>query len=126
MTQEEIIQAISDDKMMPFIQPEQLAGIVDFVIKNYKPSLPSDVDEAAHKFAVLYDQGTCDGIAQECFIAGAKWMAEQGVSEEYDTDEDGMILLDSDMLGLNITACTPSELHCKDGDCIVIQIRKKQ
>ncbi len=44
---EEIIQAISDDKMMPFIQPEQLAEIVDFVIKNYKPSLPSNLDEAA-------------------------------------------------------------------------------
>ena len=39
MTQEEIIQAISDDKTMPFIQPEQLAEIVDFVIKNYNPFL---------------------------------------------------------------------------------------
>ena len=36
MTREEIIQAISDDKMMPFIQPEQLAQIVEFVIKNYR------------------------------------------------------------------------------------------
>lgn len=41
MTKEEIIQAIVDDKTMPFIQPEQLSGIVDFVIKNYKPSLPT-------------------------------------------------------------------------------------
>lgn len=46
MTKEEIIQAISDDKMMPFIQPEPLAEIVDFVIKNYKPSLPSNLDES--------------------------------------------------------------------------------
>ena len=50
MTREEIIQAISDDKMMPFIQPEQLAGIVDFVIKNYKPSLSSNLDEAAEEY----------------------------------------------------------------------------
>ena len=41
MTQEEMIQAISDDKTMPFIQPEQLAEIVDFVIKNYNPFLDS-------------------------------------------------------------------------------------
>ena len=47
MTREEIIEAISDDKMMPFIQTDQLANIVDFVIKNYKPSLPSNLDEAA-------------------------------------------------------------------------------
>lgn len=45
MTKEEIIQAISDDKMMPFIQPEQLAQIVEFVINNYRPSLPSDADD---------------------------------------------------------------------------------
>lgn len=34
------------------------------------------LEEAAEKFAVFYDQGTCDGIAQDCFIAGAKWQAE--------------------------------------------------
>ena len=49
MTREEIIQAISDDKMMPFIQPEQLSEIVNFVIENYQPSLPSNLDEAAEK-----------------------------------------------------------------------------
>ena len=36
MKREEIIQAIAEDKLMPFIQPEQLAQIVDFVIKNYQ------------------------------------------------------------------------------------------
>lgn len=39
--------------------------------------VPNDLKEAANKFAVFYDQGTCDGIAQDCFIAGAKWQAEQ-------------------------------------------------
>lgn len=38
MTKEEIIQAILDDEMMPFIQPDQLANIVNFVINNYNPS----------------------------------------------------------------------------------------
>lgn len=51
MTKEEIIEAIADDDMMPFIQPEQLAGIVDFVVKNYQPSLPFDLDEAAEKYS---------------------------------------------------------------------------
>lgn len=35
------------------------------------------LEEAAEKFARFYDQGTCDGIAQDCFIAGAKWQKEQ-------------------------------------------------
>ena len=45
MTKEEIVQTISDDKMMPFIQTGQLVEIVDFVIKNYTPSLSSDLDD---------------------------------------------------------------------------------
>lgn len=51
-----------------------------------QPSLPSNLDEAANKFAHLYDQGTCDGVAQECFKAGAEWMAEQGVSMQVTDD----------------------------------------
>lgn len=35
------------------------------------------LEEAANKFAVFYDQGTCNGIAQDCFIAGAEWQARQ-------------------------------------------------
>lgn len=31
------------------------------------------LEEAADKFARLYDNGTCDGIAQDCFKAGAEW-----------------------------------------------------
>ena len=82
MTCEEIIQAISDDKMMPFIQPGQVAGIVDFVIKNYQPSLPSDLDEAAFSYENdLWESGfkECGYSPQEvsdAFKAGAEWMAE--------------------------------------------------
>jgi hypothetical protein len=36
-----------------------------------------DLDEAAEKFAHQYDMGTCDGIAQDCFKAGAEWMEGQ-------------------------------------------------
>ena len=41
LDREEIVEAISDDKMMPYIEPYQLSEIVDFVIKNYKPYLPT-------------------------------------------------------------------------------------
>ena len=90
MTKEEIIQAITDDKMMPFIQPEQLAEIVNFVIKNYQPSIPSNLDEAADCYkdtikpedvddyanGVFYETFTEYQIA-DAFKAGAEWMAGQ-------------------------------------------------
>ena len=78
MTTEEIIQAISDDKMMPFIQSEQLAGIVDFVIKNYNPSLPSNLDEAANMYGLKSAHGEdnyCAWWHRDGFKAGAEWMA---------------------------------------------------
>lgn len=87
MTQEEIIQAISDDKMMPFIQPEQLAEIVDFVIKNYNPSIPSSLDEAAEEYArdwywrkYASIPNACRGCYAHIVGAvrfGAEWMAGQ-------------------------------------------------
>lgn len=53
MTKEEIIEALQDDKMMPFIQPDHLAQIVDFVIKNYHPSLPPNLDGAADEWEIF-------------------------------------------------------------------------
>lgn len=44
-------------------------------------SVPNDLEEAANRFAIFYDQGTCDGIAQDCFIAGAEWQEEQDTRE---------------------------------------------
>lgn len=127
MTKEEIIQAIFDDKMMPFIQPDQLAQIVDFVIKNYTPSLPSDLDEAALKELQVYlPQGNGpDGIyyfiaAQmlAMYKAGAEWMAEKGAS--FNTKVgwiDGPTILD-----------WPDDILDKFemGDDVIVQIRKKQ
>ena len=52
-------------------------------LQQEQSSLPSNLDEAANKFAVSYDQGTCDGIAQECFKAGAEWMARQMKQEKH-------------------------------------------
>lgn len=114
MTKEELIQAISDDKMMPFIQPEQLAGIVDFVIKNYKPSLPSNLDEAADAYSeniLANGEDMFDAIA-DGFRAGAEWMAGQGVSMQI-TDETEWADVDS-FVHKNVTGGT------------IIQIRKKE
>lgn len=66
-----IIHKWRDDDSAPYIKfVEELAHMI-------VPEPSEDLEEAANKFAVFYDQGTCDGIAQDCFIAGAKWQAEQ-------------------------------------------------
>lgn len=118
MIKEEILEAITDDKTMPFIQPEQLAGIVDFVIKNYKPSLPSNIDEAAKKwneehFRLEYYQTPKDAMSRS-FKAGAEWMAGQGYTKE------GIARPDDCEIWVNFT-----DTGIKDGDEVVVQIRKK-
>lgn len=55
-------------------------------IKESEKPVPADLEEAADKFAVFYDQGTCDGVAQDCFIAGAKWQAEKDARDMYMSD----------------------------------------
>lgn len=124
MNKEEIIQAITDDKMMPFIQPDQLAEIVNFVIKNYKPSLPSDLDEAAQKVEYYYDVGEeygclcCHrGDIKDVFKAGAEWMAEQG-----ETRDDITVTGDFDDKA-HIFPIPSSKFN--PGDKVVVQIRKK-
>ena len=120
MTREEIIQAISDDKMMPFIQPDQLAEIVDFVIKNYKPSLPSNIDEAAEDGWALYEyRESPKGLYSTCYIdgfkSGAEWMAGQGETVE------GYIAGTNEVAAI---LAIPRKEHNK-GDKVVVQIRKK-
>ena len=120
MTREEILEAITDDKMMPFIQPEQLSEIVDFVIKNYKPSLPSNLDEAAIDIVTengRFELTTSGKMRIEDIMFGAEWMAGQGAS--FNTEVgwiDGPTILDwlYDILD-----------KFEMGDKIVVQIRKK-
>ena len=140
MTREEIIQAITEDKMMPFIQPGQLAQIVAFVIENYRPSLPSNIDEAAEKYSnIPYNFGEFVEIeyefgepietivddkvfVREAFKDGVEWMAGQGETIECSVDwYDGPILDFSEEQLLS--AITKAEL--KIGDKVVVQIRKK-
>lgn len=42
-----------------------------------KEPVSEDLEKAADDFAEFYDQGTCDGIAQDCFIAGVRWQKSQ-------------------------------------------------
>ena len=129
MTKAEIVEAISEDKMMPFIQPDQLVNIVDFVIKNYKPSLPSNLDEAAEKSTeeYVYNEGgpfpgTTGVSFKNGFKAGAEWMAGQGVIIEGRIAEghrEGYPAL-----------CLPTNMDNRysvfePGDKVVVQIRKK-
>lgn len=111
MTREEIIRAISDDKMMPFIQPEQLAQIVEFVIKNYNTSLPSDLDEAAectmpeeYGFIEIDIYGGSETVYSRVqmlamFKAGAEWqkakMLEKAVAVEVVGEKRDLRLIDS-------------------------------
>lgn len=112
MTKEEILNAIANDKTMPFIQPEQLAGIVDFVIKNHVPSI-SNLDEAAEDF------GKRQGLelrpsAEKFFKAGAEWMAGQGVS--------GKII----MTYRDGTALIECPLEGKTEDKVIVQILQQK
>ena len=121
MTREEIIEAIANDKMMPYIQPGQLAEIVDFVIKNYKPSLPSNLDEAADAYSeniLANGEDMFDAIA-DGFRAGAEWMAGQGATKE------AVIGMATEEISINVSQKTLDELDLCPGDKVVVQIRKK-
>lgn len=136
MTREEILEAITDDKMMPFIQQDQLANIVDFVIKNSQPSHPSNLDEAAHNHAANNGgRWLTDDIGIKCFVfnpqevkdafkAGAEWMAGQG-----GTVTDAHVIELNEDKGLNWLQMTENQLcdALKDfniGDKVIVQIRK--
>lgn len=137
MTREEIIQAISDDKMMPFIQPEQLAQIVAFVVENHRPSLPSNLDEAALKAypkmsrlsephgvipadSKTHYLGDANEENRVAFKVGAEWMAGQGLTKEVTV---GMA---TGKIIISVSEQTLDELDLCPGDKIVVQIRKKQ
>ena len=68
---------------------DKINEVIDYINSRPEEKPSEDLEEAANKFAVSYDQGTCDGIAQECFIAGAKWMNEQIMK---DLEEDALLL----------------------------------
>lgn len=52
---------------------EELLSFLDTLSEEPDKSL----EKAAVNFAHFYDQGTCDGIAKDCFIAGARWQKQK-------------------------------------------------
>ena len=47
--------------------------LLKVALKQNEQPVCKDLEEAANEFAHHYDNGTCDGIAQDCFKAGAEW-----------------------------------------------------
>lgn len=108
-----------------------LRSVLESALEYLKPSLPSNLNEAANNYGVDIRLGyprvmdETDRYIYNAFKAGAEWMAGQGVSEEFDV-EDGMLpCFDSRLLGLNTIACAPTVLQCKDDDVVIMQLRKK-
>lgn len=116
MTKEEAIKILQN---IYFEVPEIKEALQIAIEALSRPSLQSNLDEAADKFAVFYDQGTCDGIAQDCFKAGAEWMAEQGKSIVL------KIGLTAKKICCMISEKTLDFLGVQVDDEIVIQVRKK-
>ena len=119
--------------MMPYIQPEQLANIVDFVSENCKPSLPEGLEEAAEEQARSFGYMSEDYEYKEnveSFKAGAKWMAEQGVSVEKIVGqlEHSIAGHPSFLHGFEVSELDAPFFNSKEvgyGDKVIVQIRKK-
>jgi len=96
------------------------------------PSLPSEIDEAALKELQVYlpqgngPDGICYFIAPQMlamYKAGAEWMAEQGVSMEYEVEDKCLELGYGSLPGLDPIINLPDSF--KPGDKVIVQIRKK-
>ena len=94
-------------------------------------SLPSNLDEAAEKYAIqghenhtninyinTYIEGKRIG-----FIAGAEWMAGQGVSMEYEVEDKCLELGYGSLPGLDPIINLQNSFHV--GDKVILQVRKK-
>jgi len=96
------------------------------------PSLLSEIDEAALKELQVYlpqgngPDGICYFIAPQMlamYKAGAEWMAEQGVSMEYEVEDKCLELGYGSLPGLDPIINLPDSF--KPGDKVIVQVRKK-
>ena len=101
------------------ITAEQVEAIK---VLSQETSLPSNLNEAAMQFAQRayspfddpYEVSKAFENDVNCFKAGAKWMAKQGYTQE------GIARPDDDEIWVNI-----KDTDIKDGDEVIVQIRKK-
>ena len=94
-------------------------------LENLQPPLPFSLDEAAEETSQsAYSEPTADGFAKRSFFkrgfkAGAEWLAGQGVSV------DASVVPYDNGLGLNMSDEDILSGIFKDGDKVIVQIRKK-
>ena len=92
-----------------------LRSVLESAVGYLEPSLPSDLDEAAERYA---DDSCFDDpeftATMLAFKAGAEWMAGQGETHE--------LTVESPVLGPPMICCP---IHADNGDKVVVQIRKK-
>lgn len=99
------------------IQAAECASILSF-LDSLQVDEPEELDEAAEEY--INDTTPKYGwTIENAFKAGAKWMAEQGVSK------DVTIGLATSKIIVNITEETLNNLDVKASDKVIIQIRKK-
>ena len=95
-----------------------------------KPSLPSDLDEAAFAYenaqweAGIKDCGYCPQDVYDAFKAGAEWMAGQGYTKEETVYFER--LCDENRIMVDLGWGEPERGGFNPGDKVIVQIRKKQ
>ena len=121
MTKEEVIEIF--ERFVIGAKPCSQREIVDACASAYKilkeqPSLPSNLDEAAEEnfetMEVLEHENIFEETHRKIFKAGAEWMARQGVTKE------GIARPDDCEIWVNM-----ENTDIKDGDEVIVQIRKK-
>lgn len=128
MTKEEIIKHLHEALNFVDITFPYRYVLVEAIEALSQPSLPSNLDEAAGAYAYEYtvnDNGNggddWEDDIKRTFIAAVGWLAEQGWHEE------AVIKGSDDVVWLNYNVELPIDLakYFKDGDKVVVQIRKK-
>lgn len=79
-----------------------------------QPSFPSNLDEAAEEYCTKCQDNGYHLSPYSAFKVGAEWMAKQGYIEE------GIARPDDCEIWVNLTGT-----DIKDGDKVIVQIRKK-
>jgi len=110
------INYVNDPSLVAFInEPCSSEEILEAMIIDAEAlsqySLPEDLDEAANSYA---SKTECAVVACRGFKAGAKWMAWQGYIKE------GIARPDDREIWVDLT-----DTDIKDGDKVIVQIRKK-
>lgn len=126
MTKEEALKILRKDllsNLVNYYSSEELQDAIDTIVS--KPSLPSNLDEAAEEIAsdiapthpdIGWD--VCFEKIKEGIKAGSEWMAGQGVS----------MLGRVGIYGVDVESITKElrEAGFNLGEEIILQIRKKQ